>query len=197
MKLILILFVIIFLFNNIIKNKNERFMNYNFNDKYNVFLISNKKDLKPEYIDYINKITPGNKDKIVRFNLSHNPKILFGETDIAVFRNNKYHYHGYNYPLWKSIKNKDIILLGRNKTTNETVFFFKNNNNKVKILDYDKVNGKTESSGKIMINYFLENEKINKIYLIGFDFYNQQINWHNFKNEKKILKKYPNKIKQL
>ena len=48
-----------------------------------------------------------------------------------------------------------------------------------------------------MINYFLKNPNINKIFLVGFNFYEGITNWHNFQNEKDFVKKNSKKIIQL
>ena len=190
--ILLILFLIILL--NFKKKNIEKFNN---NLNYNVYLIANNNKLEKKYITKINSINLNGNDKIVRFNHSQNPKIFNNQTDICVFRNNKYHYHGKNTSIWKKTRNKEVILLGKNKNTENTIKFFKNNNNKIRIVNYSKVNGKTESSGKIMINYFLKNPNINKIFLVGFNFYEGITNWHNFQNEKDFVKKNSKKIIQL
>lgn len=190
--ILLILFLVILL--NLKKKNIEKFNN---NLNYNVYLIANNNKLEKKYITKINSINLNGNDKIVRFNHSQNPKIFNNQTDICVFRNNKYHYHGRNTSIWEKTRNKEVILLGKNKNTQNTIKFFKNNNNKIRIVNYSKVNGKTESSGKIMINYFLKNPNINKIFLVGFNFYEGITNWHNFQNEKDFVKKNSKKIIQL
>lgn len=191
--IILLIFFLIILLN--LKKKNIEKFNNNLN--YNVYLIANNNKLEKKYITKINSINLNGNDKIVRFNHSQNPKIFNNQTDICVFRNNKYHYHGRNTSIWEKTRNKEVILLGKNKNTQNTIKFFKNNNNKIRIVNYSKVNGKTESSGKIMINYFLKNPNINKIFLVGFNFYEGITNWHNFQNEKDFVKKNSKKIIQL
>ena len=193
MILILLIIFLVILLNLKKKNNIEKFNNLN----YNVYLIANNNKLEEKYITKINSIKLNENDKIVRFNHSQNPNIFNNQTDICVFRNNKYHYHGKNTSIWKKTKNKEVILLGKNKNTENTIKFFKNNNNKISIVNYSKINGKTESSGKIMINYFLENPNINKIFLVGFNFYEGITNWHNFENEKYFVKKNSKKIIQL
>ena len=199
MNLVFLILFLVILLNLKKKNNFEKFNieNFNSNFNYNVYLIANNNKLEKHYITKINSIKLNKNDKIVRFNHSQNPNIFNNQTDICVFRNNKYHYHGKNTLIWKKTKNKEVILLGKNKNTENTIKFFKNNNNKIRIVNYSKVNGKTESSGKIMINYFLENPNINKIFLVGFNFYEGITNWHNFQNEKDFVKKNSKKIIQL
>ena len=169
----------------------------NYKNKYNVYLISNKPDLKFDYIQKINSLNLNSNDKIVRFNHSGNPTIFPARTDIAVFRNNKNSYWGYKKPIWDNLKNKEIILLGTNKITKKCIKEGTLKNNKVEVIEYKFIEGKTESSGTQIIKHFIKNNSINKIYLVGFTFYDNKINWHNFKKEKEILTKYPNKVIQL
>lgn len=188
---IILILVILFICINF-KNRFERF-----SQKYNVYLISNKPNLKSDYIQKVNSIKPSNNDKIVRFNHSQNGNIFNDKTDILFLRNNSYSYWGYKKPIWYKLKNKEIILLGSNRNTEKCKKEGNNNGNSVKVLDYGKIMGKTESSGSLGIKYFLEDNNVDKIYLIGFTFYDGIVNHHNFKKEREILDKYPEKIIQI
>ena len=172
------------------KKNQEHFIN----NKCDVYLISNKSDIKNQYINKINKIKIKSNDKVVRFNHSGNPNIFPHKTDIAVFRNNKYNYWGNGKPIWKNLNNKEAFLLGTNKNTQNIKKELESKNNIVEIINYDKINNKTESSGKIVINHLLNKNDIDKIYLVGFDFYKGVNNWHNFKNEETFVNKHKNKI---
>jgi|TARA_Y100000389_G_C17355972_1_gene461091 hypothetical protein len=188
---IILILVILFICTNL-KNSFERF-----SQKYNVYLISNKPNLKSDYIQKVNSIKPSNNDKIVRFNHSQNGNIFNDKTDILFLRNNSHSYWGYKKPIWYKLKNKEIILLGSNRNTEKCKREGNNNGNSVKVVDYGKIMGKTESSGSLGIKYFLEDKNVDKIYLIGFTFYDGIVNHHNFKKERKILDKYPEKIIQI
>lgn len=166
-------------------------------EKCDVYLISNKKDMSQEYKDKMNNLALNPNDKVVRFNHSGNDDIIPDRTDIAVFRNNKYNYWGHKNPIWKNLRNSEVLLLGRNKNTDSSIKELENNNNKVQIVEYGTVNSKTESSGKIAISYLLNKDYIDKIYLIGFDFYKGANNWHNFKAEENFVNDHSKKIIQL
>lgn len=169
----------------------------NFSEKYNVYLISNKPDLDENYLNKVNSLQLNKNDKIIRFNHSQNGNIFNNKTDILFLRNNSHSYWGYEKPIWYDLKNKEIIFLGKNKNTQKCKFEAISRGNKVRVVDYGKIMGKTESSGSLGIKYFLEHKDVDKIYLIGFTFYDGIINHHNFKREREILKKYPEKIKQI
>ena len=169
----------------------------NFSEKYNVYLISNKPDLDENYLNKVNSLQLNKNDKIIRFNHSQNGNIFNNKTDILFLRNNSHSYWGYKKPIWHNLKNKEIILLGKNGNTSKCKREGENNGNNVKVVDYGKIGGKTESSGSLGIKYFLQDINVNKIYLIGFTFYDGIVNHHNFKREREILKKYPEKIIQI
>ena len=192
------LYIIIFLsLLLILLNLNKKQKQEKFSTKHNVYLISNKPDLNSDYIKKVNSLKLNANDKVVRFNHSGNPQILDGRTDIAILRNNDKSYWGYKSNMWNNLTNKEIILLGKNSNTEKCIFEGDKKGNNVKVVNYDKVEGKTESSGKLGINYFLKDSNVNKIYLIGFTFYDGKVNWHNFKKEKEILKEHPEKIVQI
>lgn len=167
------------------------------NKKCNVYLISNKNDITTEYKNKINNLAINPNDKVIRFNHSGNDDILNGRTDIAVFRNNKYNYWGNGKPIWKNLRNSEVLLLGKNKNTNLAIKDLESRNNSVEVVNYDKVDKKTESSGKIAINHLLNKDYIDKIYLVGFDFYKGVNNWHNFKSEENFVNNHKDKIIQL
>jgi hypothetical protein len=187
---IIFLVLILIFYNNFRKKEN-------FTNTKNVYLISNNSKLTDEYIKKINNINLNHSDKVVRFNHSGNPNIFKNQTDIAFFRNNSESYWGYKLPIWNNLHNKDIVLLGKNPKTDICKSDAEKRGNNVSILDYNKVEGKTESSGTQAIKYFSNDKNINKIYLVGFTFYDGKVNWHNFEREKEILNKYPNKVIQL
>ena len=189
-ELLLLFIIILFIY---LYKKQENFIN----NKCDVYLISNKSDIKNQYINKINKIKIKSNDKVVRFNHSGNPNIFPHKTDIAVFRNNKYNYWGNGKPIWKNLNNKEVFLLGTNKNTQNVKEELESKNNRVEIINYDKIYNKTESSGKIVINHLLNKNDIDKIYLVGFDFYKGVNNWHNFKNEETFVNNHKNKIIQL
>lgn len=197
-KYFLILFFLSLFFLKIIND-----FEYMDNQTYNVYLIANNKDLSDDYIKKINLIKPLKKDKIVRFNHSGNGKIFNNKVNIAVFRRNKISYWGFRKPIWNFLNSKNVILLGKSKFFKNSVRYFKEKNNQVKCILYKSKKIKTPSSGFIIIKYFLKNPNVDKIYLVGFDFHSdQRLNhgdkhWHNFYNEEKFIKKYPNKIIQL
>ena len=197
MKSVVILILLIIIFLYLHKNK-EQFQN----QKCNVYLISNKSNITSSYKKKINNLAINPNDKVVRFNHSGNDDILPNRTDIAVFRNNKYNYWGNGKPIWKNLQNSEVLLLGKNKNTNLAIKDLEKKNNKVEVINYEKVkftennkvNNKTESSGKIVINHLQNKDYIDKIYLIGFDFYKGVNNWHNFKAEENFVNSNPNVI---
>ena len=193
MKYLLLSLVLLFIIYNLYQVK-ENLANKN---SYNVYLISNNSKLSTKYINKINSKKLNSKDKVVRFNHSGNPNIFPNRTDVGVFRNNSRYYWGYDKKIWKDFKNKEIIFIGKNKNFDNCLLREKKRNNKVELIGFEKINNKTESSGTTAIKHYLKNPNVDKIYLIGFTFYNGKVNWHNFKKEKEILKKYPEKIIQL
>ena len=190
--IILFICLIVILLCLCIKKPVEKFSNIE--EKCDVYLISNKDDMSQEYKDKMNYLPLNPNDKVVRFNHSGNEDIIPDRTDIAVFRNNKHHYWGHKNRIWKNLRNSEVLLLGRNKNTESSIKELEKNNNKVKIVEYGTIDNKTESSGKIAINYLLDKDYIDKIYLIGFDFYKGVNNWHNFKAEENFVNNHSKNI---
>ena len=196
MKVIIVLIILITLLLAICLCSRKSVENFS-NKKCNVYLISNKSDITTSYKKKINNLAINPNDKVVRFNHSGNDGILNGRTNIAVFRNNKYNYWGNGKPIWKNLQNSEVLLLGKNKNTNLAIKDLESRNNSVEVVDYGKVDKKTESSGKIAINHLLNKDYIDKIYLVGFDFYKGVNNWHNFKSEENFVNNHKDKIIQL
>ena len=164
--------------------------------KYNYYLIANNKNLTIDYIKKINKINLTQNDKIIRFNHCSNLNIFSGKTDCISIRSNARYYWGINSSFVQQVNGVKMFLLGINPTTNNVITYFRLKNNEIEIINYTKNDyNKTDSSGKQIIDYLLKQNNVDKIYLVGFDFYKGiTTNAHNFSIEKKRVLSYKNII---
>lgn len=158
-----------------------------------IYLIANNSKLTNDWIHRFNKNIKINKDDfVVRFNKCLLNEIFNGYTTHYFSRDTLDNFTGFNNDelAYNFMKNNKIIFnfifnkIHYNKNINKIIKLKKKNNlNIEQLFQLNIVNKLSFSSGFIAINYFLNKYKTAEIILVGFNFYNKKINWHNFKYE--------------
>ena len=158
-----------------------------------IYLIANNSTINNHWINKFNKNVKLNKDDlVVRFNKCLLSNIFNGYTthyfsrdtlgNFTGFKDNKLMYDflkndkiNFNFIFNKIYYNKNINKIHKLKESN--------NLNIDRLFQLSIVNNLSFSSGFIAIQYFLNKYKNAELILVGFNFYNQVVNWHNFKYE--------------
>ena len=158
-----------------------------------VYLIANNSNLNNDWINKFNKNIKLNEDDlVVRFNKCLLNNIFNGYTTHYFSRDTLNNFTGFknNKLIYDFLKNDKISFnfifnkIHYNKNINKIIKLKNINNlNIEQLFQLNIVNNLSFSSGFIAANYFLNKYEDAEIILVGFNFYNQVINWHNFKYE--------------
>lgn len=164
-----------------------------------IYLIANNSNINTNWINKFNKNFKLNSDDfVVRFNKCLLSNIFNGYTTHYFSRDTFGSFTGFkdNKILYEFLKNDKInfnFIFNKdhyNKNINKINKLKKINNLTIdKLFQLHIVNNLSFSSGFIAINYFLNKYKDAKIILVGFNFYNKVINWHNFQYEYLTIRK--------
>ena len=178
-----------------------------------IFLVANNQNLNNNWCNRMNKIFILNNDDIViRFTKLALFNLFYGVTNEYYIRSgNNNIYNGLiNYKLQNNyiINNKNnikikLIISNNNKNKNKNDIIKINNINNIKInniLYIDELRNllkSSPSSGFIVLLDCIKKYPNSQIYLMGFNFYNGIINWHNFNKEYKFIINLINKTKRI